>query len=281
MHIGVSTFPTDYSIRPTVLGAALEAAGFESLWVVEHTHIPASRRTPYPLGTPLPSVYWESYEPLTYLAQVAAVTQKLQIGTGVCLVAEHHPIALAKRVASLDSLSDGRFLFGVGAGWNAEELENHGVRFEDRWRVLRENILAMKAMWTQKDAEFHGKFVNFDPVWVEPKPARKPHPPVFIGASSTWAIKRVAEYGEGWYPIIMPDFAERLQQLDRECAERGRDRSSIDITGLTQPADQRALADLARLGVNRVVVSLPTMNEADSLRWIDENAQVIRWGQQV
>lgn len=281
MHIGVSTFPTDYSIRPTVLGAALEAAGFESLWVVEHTHIPASRRTPYPLGTPLPSVYWESYEPLTYLAQVAAVTQKLQIGTGVCLVAEHHPIALAKRVASLDSLSGGRFLFGVGAGWNAEELENHGVRFEDRWRVLRENILAMKAMWTQKDAEFHGKFVNFDPVWVEPKPARKPHPPVFIGASSTWAIKRVAEYGEGWYPIIMPDFAERLQQLDRECAERGRDRSSIDITGLTQPADQRALADLARLGVNRVVVSLPTMNEADSLRWIDENAQVIRWGQQV
>ena len=281
MHIGVSTFPTDYSIRPTVLGAALEAAGFESLWVVEHTHIPASRRTPYPLGTPLPSVYWESYEPLTYLAQVAAVTQKLQIGTGVCLVAEHHPIALAKRVASLDSLSGGRFLFGVGAGWNAEELENHGVRVEDRWRVLRENILAMKAMWTQKDAEFHGKFVNFDPVWVEPKPARKPHPPVFIGASSTWAIKRVAEYGEGWYPIIMPDFAERLQQLDRECAERGRDRSSIDITGLTQPADQRALADLARLGVNRVVVSLPTMNEADSLRWIDENAQVIRWGQQV
>ena len=281
MHIGVSTFPTDYSIRPTVLGAALEAAGFESLWVVEHTHIPASRRTPYPLGTPLPSVYWESYEPLTYLAQVAAVTRKLQIGTGVCLVAEHHPIALAKRVASLDSLSGGRFLFGVGAGWNAEELENHGVRFEDRWRVLRENILAMKAMWTQKDAEFHGKFVSFDPVWVEPKPARKPHPPVFIGASSTWAIKRVAEYGEGWYPIIMPDFAERLQQLDRECAERGRDRSSIDITGLTQPADQRALADLARLGVNRVVVSLPTMNEADSLRWIDENAQVIRWGQQV
>ncbi len=281
MHIGVSTFPTDYSIRPTVLGAALEAAGFESLWVVEHTHIPASRRTPYPLGTPLPSIYWESYEPLTYLAQVAAVTQKLQIGTGVCLVAEHHPIALAKRVASLDSLSDGRFLFGVGAGWNAEELENHGVRFEDRWRVLRENILAMKAMWTQKDAEFHGKFVNFDPVWVEPKPARKPHPPVFIGASSTWAIKRVAEFGEGWYPIIMPDFAERLQQLDRECAALGRDRSAIDITGLTQPADKQALVDLAQLGVNRVVIGLPTMNEADSLRWIEENAQIVRWAQQV
>ena len=169
----------------------------------------------------------------------------------------------------------------MGAGWNVEELENHGVRFEDRWRVLREHILAMKAMWTQKDAQFHGKFVNFDPVWVEPKPARKPHPPVFIGASSSWAIKRVAEFGEGWYPIILPDFAERLQQLDRECAALGRDRGSIDITGLTQPADQQALADLAQLGVNRVVIGLPTLNEADSLRWIEENAEVVRWAQQI
>jgi probable F420-dependent oxidoreductase len=278
MHIGVSTFPTDYAIRPTVLGPALEAAGFESLWVVEHTHIPASRRTPYPLAPELPSIYWESYEPLTYLAQVAAVTQRLQIGTGVCLVAEHHPIALAKRVASLDALSGGRFLFGIGAGWNVEELENHGVRFEDRWKVSREHILAMKQCWTQKDAEFHGKFVNFDPVWVEPKPARRPHPPVFIGASSSWAIKRVAEFGEGWYPIVMPDFAERVAQLDRECAARGRDRREIDITGLTMPANAQALADLAALGVNRVVISLPTMNEADSLRWVEENRHIVDWG---
>ena len=230
MKIGVSTFPTDYAIHPTALGRALEANGFDSLWVVEHTHIPASRKTPYPVGGDLPSVYWESYEPFTYLAQVAAVTEHLKIGTGICLVPEHHPITLAKRIASLDSLSKGRFLFGVGAGWNQEELENHGVRFADRWSVLREHVLAMKAMWTQKDAAFHGKWVNFDAVWVEPKPAHKPHPPVYIGASSHWAIQRVAEYGEGWYPIVMPDFPERVAQLARECAARGRNIADIDIT---------------------------------------------------
>ena len=277
MKIGVSTFPTDYAIHPTALGRALEANGFDSLWVVEHTHIPASRKTPYPVGGDLPSVYWESYEPFTYLAQVAAVTVHLKIGTGICLVPEHHPITLAKRIASLDSLSKGRFLFGVGAGWNQEELENHGVRFADRWSVLREHVLAMKAMWTQKDAAFHGKWVNFDAVWVEPKPAHKPHPPVYIGASSHWAIQRVAEYGEGWYPIVMPDFPERVAQLARECAARGRNIADIDITVITAPADKNALVQLAELGVSRVVISLPTLNEADTMRWIEDNKKVADW----
>ena len=277
MKIGVSTFPTDYAIHPTALGRALEANGFDSLWVVEHTHIPASRKTPYPVGGDLPSVYWESYEPFTYLAQVAAVTAHLKIGTGICLVPEHHPITLAKRIASLDSLSKGRFLFGVGAGWNQEELENHGVRFADRWSVLREHVLAMKAMWTQKDAAFHGKWVNFDAVWVEPKPAHKPHPPVYIGASSHWAIQRVAEYGEGWYPIVMPDFPERVAQLARECAARGRNIADIDITVITAPADKNALVQLAQLGVSRVVISLPTLNEADTMRWIEDNKKVADW----
>ena len=277
MKIGVSTFPTDYAIHPTALGRALEANGFDSLWVVEHTHIPASRKTPYPVGGDLPSIYWESYEPFTYLAQVAAVTEHLKIGTGICLVPEHHPITLAKRIASLDSLSKGRFLFGVGAGWNQEELENHGVRFADRWSVLREHVLAMKAMWTQKDAAFHGKWVNFDAVWVEPKPAHKPHPPVYIGASSHWAIQRVAEYGEGWYPIVMPDFPERVAQLARECAARGRNIADIDITVITAPADKNALVQLAELGVSRVVISLPTLNEADTMRWIEDNKKVADW----
>ena len=281
MQIGVQTFPTAYAIAPTALGRALEARGFDSLWVVEHTHIPASRKTAYPPGGDLPSIYWESYEPFTYLAQVAAVTEKLKIGTGICLVPEHHPITLAKRVASLDALSNGRFLFGVGAGWNAEELANHGVRFEDRWRVLREHILAMKAMWTQKDAAFHGKWVDFDAVWVEPKPVRKPHPPVFIGASSHWAIKRVAEYGNGWYPIVLPDFAERMQQLAAECVAVGRTISEIDVSVVTAPADKNALAQLAALGVNRVVVGLPTLNEADTMRWIDDNAKIVTWAQQI
>jgi len=281
MQIGVMTFPTNYSIHPTALGRALETRGFDSVWVVEHTHIPASRKTPYPVGGDLPSIYWEAYEPFTYLAQVAAVTQRLQIGTGICLVPEHHPIALAKRIASLDSLSNGRFLFGVGAGWNREELENHGVRYEDRWAVLREYVLAMKAMWTQKDAEYHGKFVDFDAVWVEPKPARKPHPPVFIGAQSKWAIRRVVEYGDGWFPIAVPNFAEQMQQLEDECKRAGRNRAEIDVTAISMVADKAALAQLAKLGVNRVLVSLPTVNEADSLRWIDDNAKVVTWGQQL
>jgi len=281
MQIGVMTFPTNYSIHPTALGRALESRGFDSVWVVEHTHIPASRKTPYPVGGDLPSIYWEAYEPFTYLAQVAAVTQRLQIGTGICLVPEHHPITLAKRIASLDSLSNGRFLFGVGAGWNREELENHGIRYEDRWAVLRECVLAMKAMWTQKDAEYHGKFVDFDPVWVEPKPARKPHPPVFIGAQSKWAIQRVVEYGDGWFPIAVPNFAEQVQQLEDECKKAGRNRAEIDVTAISMVADKAALAQLAKLGVNRVLLSLPTVNEADSLRWMDDNAKVVTWAQQM
>jgi probable F420-dependent oxidoreductase len=280
MKIGVSNFPTAYSMAAVPLARALEERGFESLFVVEHTHIPASRRTPYPLAPELPSIYWESYEPFTFLAQAAAVTARLQIGTGVCLVPEHHPIALAKRVASLDSLSNGRFLFGVGAGWNAEELENHGVAFPDRWKVLRESVLAMKACWTQKDAEYHGRFVDFDPVWVEPKPTRKPHPPILIGAASKWAIERVVEFGDGWLPTPVPEFEERLAQLDALCAERGRDRREIDVTLFTAVDGPGQLAELAAKGVNRVVLGLPTVPEAEALKVLDGYLPVLEWARQ-
>ncbi len=251
MKIGLSTFPTDYSISAVALARAAEERGIESIWVVEHTHIPASRRTPYPLADELPSIYWEAYEPFTFLAQAAAVTENLRIGTGICLVPEHHPITLAKRVASLDSLSGGRFLFGVGAGWNAEELENHGVAYEDRWKVLREHILAMKACWTEKDAAFHGEYVDFDPVWVQPRPVQKPHPPIYIGASSTWAIERIVDYADGWYPIPIPEFDERLALLNRLCEERGRDRSEIDVCVLAAIENPDELAEWKEKGVNR------------------------------
>lgn len=277
MHIGVSNFPTDYSMRATDLGRALEERGFESLWVVEHTHIPASRETPYPLGGDLPSIYWEAYEPLTYLAQVAAVTESLQVGSGVLLAAQHHPIALAKRVATLDSLSGGRLLLGVGGGWLAEEMRNHGFEFKDRWSILREHVLAMKQCWQQKEAEFHGRHVDFDPVWVEPKPARPGGPPVLIGATSTWALKRIAEYADGWYPILLPGFDGQLAELRRHVAERGRDMSEIDITVLTQP---EAKADLERLrdkGVNRVVLSLPTLGRDQALKVLDSYVAVVDW----
>lgn len=277
MKIGISTFPTDYSISPTVLAIALEARGFESLWTVEHTHIPASRRTPYPLGPELPSIYWESYEPFTYLAQAAAVSERLRVGTGVCLVPEHHPIALAKRVASLDSLSGGRFLFGIGAGWNAEELENHGVAYPDRWKVLREHVLAMKACWTERDAQFHGEFVDFDPVWVEPKPVSQPHPPIYLGATSRWAMERIVEYADGWLPVAVPEFDTRLAELTALCEARGRDRGEIDISLLTAVETPGQLESLHRKGVNRVILSLPTLAEGESLAVLDRLAPVTQW----
>jgi probable F420-dependent oxidoreductase len=281
MRIGISNFPTDYSIRATDLGRALEERGFESLWVVEHTHIPASRETPYPLGGDLPSIYWEAYEPLTYLAQAAAVTEKLQVGTGVLLAAQHHPIALAKRIATLDSLTGGRVLLGVGGGWLAEEMRNHGFEFKDRWAILREHILAMKQCWTRKNAEFHGRYVSFDAAWVEPKPARAGGPPVLIGATSEIAMKRIAEYADGWYPILMPDFDVRLAQLKGHMAERGRPMSSLDITVLTQPADRKQLENLRDKGVNRVVLSLPTSGRDEALKVLDAYAPVVEWARNV
>ena len=281
MKIGLSNFPTDYSISATALGRAAEERGFESLWVVEHTHIPASRRTPYALGGDLPSIYWEAYEPFTFLAQVAAVTERMNIGTAICLVPEHHPIALAKRVASLDSLSGGRFLFGVGAGWNAEELENHGVAFADRWKVLREHVLAMKQCWTEKDAEYHGDFVDFDAVWVEPKPVSKPHPPVLIGASSKWAVERIVDYAEGWLPIVTPDFDERLAQLNALCEERGRNRDEIDVSVFAPVQDKATLEELQGKGINRVILSLPTVAEDEALTTLDGYAEILEWAREL
>ncbi len=278
MKIGISNFPTTYSISAVDLGRELEARGFDSLWVVEHTHVPASRRTPYPMGGELPSIYWESYEPFTFLAQVAAVTERLNIGTGICLVPQHHPIALAKRVASLDAISGGRFLFGVGAGWLAEELENHGVAYKQRWQVLREHVLAMQACWTNKDAEFHGEYVDFDPVWVEPKPVSQPHPPIYVGATSTWAIERIAEYAQGWYPVHVPEFEQRLADLTKACEARGRSIDEIDIALLTQPESREQLKALTAMGVNRVILSLPTADADASRRVLDEYATIIEWG---
>jgi probable F420-dependent oxidoreductase len=229
------------------------------------------------MGGDLPSIYWESYEPFTYLAQVAAVTDSLKIGTGVCLAAQHHPLTLAKRVASLDALSNGRFLFGVGAGWLGEEMENHGVAYADRWKVLRECVLAMQACWTQQDAEFHGEFIDFDPVWVEPKPVTQPHPPVYIGATSIWAMNRIAEYAQGWYPVHVPEFDDRLAQLAEACAARGRSIENVDITLLTMVTNPSELETLAEKGVNRIVLSLPTAARDESLKTLDGYTDILEW----
>ena len=201
MKYALSMFPTEYAIRIDDLARAAEERGFESLWVPEHTHIPVSRRTQFPGGTELPKEYSHTLDPFVALGAAAAVTTKLKLGTAICLVVERDPIVLAKEVASLDLLSGGRFLFGVGVGWNVEEMENHGTNPKTRRTLMRERIEAMKAIWTQEQAQYHGRFVNFDPIWSYPKPVQKPYPPILMGGQGTKALQGVVDYCDGWMPI--------------------------------------------------------------------------------
>ncbi|MFB3053621.1 MAG: LLM class F420-dependent oxidoreductase, partial [Dehalococcoidia bacterium] len=218
MKFGVTMFPTDYSISPAELAGAVEERGFESLFFPEHTHIPASRRTPWPGGADLPREYSHTLDPFVALSAAATATERLRIGTGICLVVERDPITLAQEVASLDFISGGRFLFGIGGGWTLEEMENHGADPARRWKLLRERVLAMKAIWAEDEAEFHGRFVNFDPIWSWPKPVQKPHPPILVGGSGPHTFQRVVEYGDAWMPIAGRDetpLSERIAELNR------------------------------------------------------------------
>ena len=200
-EFGLTMFQTDYAIAPAALAEEAEARGFESLFFPEHTHIPASRETPWPGGGDLPKEYWHAYDSFIALAMAASVTKTLRLGTGIALLTERDPILMAKQVATLDHLSGGRVVLGVGAGWNVEEMRNHGVAFVDRWKVLRERLLAMRRIWTDEAAEFHGKFVDFDPIWAYPKPVQPGGPKVLMGAASRWTWRRIAEYADGWMPI--------------------------------------------------------------------------------
>src|SRR2546429_4969741 len=193
MRLGVVSCPAEYAIRPDELARALEERGFESLWVPEHTHIPASRRSPWPGGADLPKDYWHAYDPFLALTAAAMATSRLRLGTGICLVIERDPIITAKEVASLDRLSGGRVLFGIGGGWNAEEMGDHGTAWKSRWRLLRERVLAMKEIWTKKEPQFHGDFVNFDKILADPKPVQKPHPPILIGGDRATNLAPAAQ----------------------------------------------------------------------------------------
>ena len=224
MKFGISMFPTDYAIHPAELAREVEGRGFESLWMPEHTHIPASRRTPAPGGGDLPEYYWHTYDLFVALTAAATATTRLLIASGICLIIERDPIITAKEIASLDSLSGGRFIFGIGGGWNAEEMANHGTDFKKRWHILRERVLAMKEIWTKDEAEFHGEFVNFDKIWSYPKPFQKPHPPILMGGSGPTTFDRVIEFCDGWLPAgidpkTMPD---RMKELRRKAEEAGR-----------------------------------------------------------
>ena len=225
MDYGVVMFPTEYSMAPDDLARALEERGFESVWFPEHTHIPASRQSPWPGGGELPREYWSAYDPFVALMAAAGATKRLKLGTGICLVIERDPITTAKEVATLDRLSGGRVLFGIGGGWNAEEMGNHGTAWKTRWKVLRERVLAMKEIWTKKEASFNGDYVRFDRIWSDPKPLQKPHPPIVIGGDGATTFDRVVEFGDGWMPILRPhvDPVRRIPELRERLQKAGRD----------------------------------------------------------
>ncbi len=229
---GVSMFPTDYAIQPVPLAIAVEERGFESLFFPEHTHIPASRRTPYPAGGELPKEYFHTHDPFVALGAAAAVTKKLRLAPGVCLVVERDPIVLAKEAASLDLISGGRLILGIGGGWNVEEMENHGVQYKRRWKLVREKVLAMREIWTKDAAQFHGELVNFDPIWSWPKPVQKGGPPVILGSQSKRVFERVVEYCDGWMPLNFPgyDFTAAVKTLHETAKRAGRKPESISLS---------------------------------------------------
>lgn len=273
VKFGVSMFPTDYAIQPIELAQAAEARNFESLWFPEHTHIPASRKTPFPGGTELPKEYWHTHDPFVALGAAAAVTKKLRLGTGVCLVIERDPIVLAKEVASLDMISGGRVELGIGAGWNVEEMENHGAQFKKRWKIVREKILAIRQIWTKEAAEFHGEFVNFDPIWSFPKPVQAGGPPILLGSQSRHSFERVAEYCDGWMPINFPraDFAASVKQL-RE-AEKAAGRKKLGISLFGSSAKEDDIKRFADLGFDRLIFSLPAAPRETVLPLLDKYAE--------
>src|SRR5438067_39900 len=252
MKLGLAMFPTDDAVRPAELGRIAEEHGFESLFLPEHTHIPASRRSPYPGGGELPREYSHTYDPFVALATAADATERITLATGICLVVERDPITTAKEVASLDHLSNGRFLFGVGAGWNREEMENHGTDPRRRFSLMRERVEAMKAIWTQDEAEYHGEHVDFDPIWSWPKPVQEPHPPVLIGGNGEKVIDRVVAFGHEWMPnlgLTDPDEGARRWAPGpwRDHRHAGGDRDSHRARPGQQRDRRRASRGLPRL----------------------------------
>jgi probable F420-dependent oxidoreductase len=276
---GLTIFPTDYSIHPADLGRAAEERGFESLWVAEHSHIPCSRKTPWPGGADLPKMYYDVVDPFVALSMAAAVTTTLKVGTGICLVIQRDPIQTAKEVASLDMLSGGRFLFGVGGGWNVEEMANHRTRFETRWKLLRERIEAMKQIWTQKQAEYHGELVSFDPIFAWPKPKQKPHPPIHVGGAFPGGMRRALRYGDGWIPIAGRgdgDPIAHLPALREEAEKMGRSLDGFEVSIYAAPPDAGKLAALRDAGIARAVFMLPPAPRDEVVKLLDRYAEVTR-----
>ncbi|MGI8460053.1 MAG: LLM class F420-dependent oxidoreductase [Solirubrobacterales bacterium] len=258
MDLGLTIFPTDYSVGPVDLARMAEERGFESLFFPEHTHIPVSRRTPYPAGGELPREYSHIHDPFVALAAAAAVTERIRLGTGISLIVERDPITTAKEVASLDVISEGRMIFGIGAGWNEEEMENHGTDPRRRFGLMRERVEAMKRIWSEDEAEYHGEHVDFDPIWSWPKPLQSPHPPILVGGNSDGALRRVIAFGDGWLPnpeTTLSKLPGRIVDLQELAEEAGRGR--IPVTFFALKPDPEALSRYAEAGVDRGIFYLP------------------------
>ena len=257
------------------MARAVEERGFESLWLPEHTHIPCSRRSPYPLGGELPREYIDGYELLTGMAFAAAATKKLIIGSSICLVVERDPIVLAKEIATLDKLSGGRIQLGIGSGWNAEEMENHGIQFKDSRKVMREKVAAMKAIWTQEKPEYHGKFINFDAIWCNPKPVQKPHPPVLMDGNGSIAIKYAAHHCDGWLPsaVLVDQLTASVAMLRRELEQAGRDAKNFPMTALFAPNDRKQLDAYEEMGIERAVFAMPSADREKVVSLLDRRAK--------
>jgi probable F420-dependent oxidoreductase len=282
MEYGAAIFFTDYSIGPAELGRALEDRAFESLWAPEHSHIPISRESPFPPGGDLPKKYYDVMDPFVTLPVAAAVTQNLKIGTGICLVIQRDTIQTAKSVASLDHVSGGRFLFGIGAGWNAEEMANHGTTdFKGRFKRMEENVAAMREIWTKTEAAYDGHHVKFTPMMTWPKPLQKPWPPVIVGGAYPYAAKRAIAYGDGWIPHATrpeyggDDITAKLPEFRKMAVDAGRDPASIPVTAFNVPHQADVLKRYAEAGVDRVVFSIPSADRDTTLSLLDEIASVV------
>jgi probable F420-dependent oxidoreductase len=279
MDFGAAIFTTDYSIQPAELARALEERGFESFWAPEHSHIPLSRRSPWPGGAELPKPYYDVMDPFVVLTVAAAVTERLKLGTGVCLVIQRDTIQTAKLVASIDQVSAGRFLFGIGGGWNAEEMEDHGTVFATRFKKMREQIEAMKVIWTQPKPEFSSEFVSFPQMMAWPKPVQKPHPPVILGGAFPHAARRAVRYGDGWIPIAgrgQGGVEEQIQEFRRMAQEAGRDPASLPVTMFGVQADADLVKRYRDWGVARVVTSLPAAKADEVLPLLDKWQALMR-----
>ena len=278
MQIGIAMFVTDYSIHPGELGAAIEERGFHSMWMPEHTHIPTSRKSPWGGGPELPQHYKDTLDPFLALTAAAMTTKRIKLATGICLIVERDPIHTAKEVATLDYLSGGRVILGVGGGWNAEEMGNHGTAFETRFALMRERIEAIKAIWTQDVTEYRGAFVDIEPMWCNPKPVQKPHPPILVGGAFPYGARRALQYGDGWMPIggRDQDPIALLPRFRQMCAEAGRDPASVPMSVFGPKHDLDTLKRLRDAGMERTVLAIPTAGRDAALASLDACATLMR-----